>query len=267
MIDDSGTPASCRLCEEIAIASHGTCFLGFSRGKDSLCSWLFLRNFFDRIIPFHSVSVPGLGFINRSLEYYESFFKTEIIRYIEGDTLEGLRCLTFQPPHDEADIDALNLFEIHNVKFADMLRKKFNLPDAWCALGLSGYDSIERRGKCHELGGRNEGIRTFYPCFDWKATQVIDYIKKYGARIPGDYLLARRSLNDIPRYRHCKRMRVLYPEDFETVKLWFPFIEADLARNEFRLEKEAKCRVKEANQDGNAAESESNPAPSPPTQE
>ena len=74
-----GTEASRRLCEEISSMTGGRCLLGFSRGKDSIAAWLYLRGFFSEVIPFHCSSIPHLSFVDESLDYYEDVFKTKII--------------------------------------------------------------------------------------------------------------------------------------------------------------------------------------------
>ena len=91
--------------------SGGTCFLGFSRGKDSIAAWLQLRKFFTRIIPFHCASVPHLGFVDASLDYYERVFQTKILRYMDGACLEALGTLYWQPPDSEPDIDGMDLWK------------------------------------------------------------------------------------------------------------------------------------------------------------
>ena len=77
------TKATDELCAEIAKKSHGTVFLMCSRGKDSLCAWLQLRKYFNRIIPFHCATVPGYQFADEYLDYLEYMFDTRILRKVE----------------------------------------------------------------------------------------------------------------------------------------------------------------------------------------
>jgi hypothetical protein len=230
------TEASRRLCQEVSRLSGGVCFLGFSRGKDSIVSWLFLKRYFSRVIPFHCSSVPGLEFVEKSLEYYEKHFSCDVERILSGDVSAAIANLVYQPPSDEREIDSLGFWQYDNHTVVQLLREKYNLPNAWCAYGISMNDSIDRRiyvGKCM---GRNDMNRTFYPCYDWSRKMVIDTIMEAGIRLPGDYKLASRSMASVPNFRHLYRMRTVFPKDFERVKLLFPFIEAMLAKMEFRAE-------------------------------
>ena len=84
------TPATDALCKQIAKKSKGVCFLGFSRGKDSVCAWLQLRRFFDRIIPFHCATLPGLEFAEKALRYYEDEFERHILRMMDASLSSDL---------------------------------------------------------------------------------------------------------------------------------------------------------------------------------
>ena len=229
-----GTEKTRQLCSEIAAASGGVCFLGFSRGKDSITSWLWLRKFFDRIIPFHCASVPGLSFVDESLEYYEEYFQTKIERCISGDIMHAISNLVFQPIEDEQLIDSLEIVSYDNHEVFLSLRAKYNLPQAWCAFGINASDSIDRRIYVNKCGGRHDHRQTFYPCYDWTKAQILDAVNRSGVKLPKDYLLANRTLASIPNLRHLISMETMMPEDFARVELVFPFIRARLARNLFR---------------------------------
>jgi len=230
------TEASRRLCESISSISGGVCFLGFSRGKDSIAAWLYLRKFFKTIIPFHCASVPHLSFVDESLDYYEKVFDTKIIRCLAGEIPASIQNLIYQPLENEEEIDSLELWKYDNHDIIDLLREQYG-NDIWCAFGINLTDSIDRRIYVQKNQGRNEERKTFYPCFDWTKNQIIEAIDKAGIKLPGDYKLANRSLAGIPNFRHLYRMQEVYPQDMEKIELWFPFIRAQLARNEFRAEK------------------------------
>ncbi|HNS45421.1 MAG TPA: hypothetical protein PKH37_09350 [Alphaproteobacteria bacterium] len=229
-----GTEKTRQLCSEIAAASGGVCFLGFSRGKDSIASWLWLQKFFDRIIPFHCASVPGLSFVDESLEYYEEYFQTKIERCISGDIMHAISNLVFQPIEDEQLIDSLEIVSYDNHQVFLSLRAKYNLPNAWCAFGINASDSIDRRIYVNKCNGRHDHRQTFYPCYDWTRAQILDAVSRFGVKLPKDYLLANRTLASIPNLRHLINMEKEMPDELARVELVFPFIRARLARNEFR---------------------------------
>lgn len=222
------------LCREISAKSGGVCLLAFSRGKDSLAAWLHLRKFFGRIIPFHLSSVPGLKFVDDSLDAYETLFDTPIDRLVSPSLTRAVAKMIYQPLEDEVVIDAIPfpLFDEH--KCADYIRTKHRVPSAWCAYGIGKNDSIGRRGWMVKMQGKNPKWRSFYPCWDWNRTQILDVIREQSIPLPADYHLAPRSLNGVPTEKHLERMETMMPEDFATIELHYPFIRATLARNEFR---------------------------------
>lgn len=233
-----GTPASIELCTRMSEISEGVCVLGFSRGKDSLAAWLFLKNFFHRIIPFHGSLVPGLGFVERSLAYYEEVFETKIERCISPICFaHGLQQLQFQLPGDEQSINDLGLWEYTEHNMGRLIADKYSVPFAWNAFAYSMYDSLDRIGWVKKCKGVHEKHVSFYPCFDWKPSQVLEYIQQHNVSLPEDYLMGGRTMCSSFDTCMMERMKELYPEDHEIVKLWFPLIEARLARNEFRKRK------------------------------
>lgn len=232
------TPMSEKLCKEITEQSGGVCILGFSRGKDSLAAWLQLRKYFNRIIPFHCASIPGLSFAETSLRYYEEYFGTKIERMMSGGVSAAISNLVYQVPHDEPLIDSMEFMVYDNHIIAECLRHKYKAPKAWCAFGINLTDSIDRRIYVTKNQGRNPARRTFYPCFDWTKKMILQAIDEAGLKLPGDYLLASRTLAGTPTYRHMQRMREVFPEDYERVKKCFPLVEACLARMEWRAEAE-----------------------------
>ena len=229
-----GTPESRSLCEAIAAATGGVCFLGFSRGKDSIAAWLYLRKFFSRIIPFHCASVPGLSFVDESLRYYEKAFGTSILRFMDGAVTAAIDNLIWQPPGSEDEVNAMELWHFDKHDIIETLQKEMNLPRAWCAFGINLSDSIDRRIYVSKNKGRNPERMTFYPCWDWSKAQIVQTVRVAGLNLPADYRMAARSMAAVPSYRHLLRMEAMFPEDFRRVEAAFPMIRAELARQWFR---------------------------------
>lgn len=246
------TPGSTRLCEDIARRAEGVCLFGFSRGKDSIAAWLQLRRFFHTIIPFHIATVPHLSFIDRALAYYEKEFQTKIHRVVSGDSRWLMANLVFQPGGDDQAIDKISLGRYNNNDVADVMREIYTakhggpMPDkGWVAYGMAASDSMFRRLRMTEKGtrtlrkdaGYRESTRVFFPCYDWSRDQIMKAVEVSGLRLPDDYHLSNRTLAHID-HSQLPRLRALYPEDFQRVKAMFPFIEAHIARNEFRKRKQ-----------------------------
>lgn len=229
-----GTPETESLCRNVAETSGGVAILSFSRGKDSVAAWLYMRKFFPKIIPFHCASVPGLSYVDESLAYYEEFFKTPIIRYMDSECGGAVHRLWFQPVEDEDEIDRVGFWKYDKNELANLIRKKHGIQNAYCAFGINQSDSIDRQVRVKECQGRHDGVKSFYPCWNWSRAEIMRIIEENQVRLADDYLIACRSTAGLPGIRVLERMESVFPEDFRKVRLMFPFIQAVVARNEFR---------------------------------
>lgn len=233
------TPETDQLCKVMARLNKGVCVLGFSGGKDALAAWLYLRNYFHTIIPFHATLIPGIKYIERSLAYYEEVMQTKIERVMCGYFFKSQMFGVFQPYEALEVVDDCDLFHwegsTYKSPLGHLVAEKYGLPDThWPAFGFSMYDSLDRIKWVRNTKGKHDKYRCWYPCWNWKPTQVKDYLKQHDISLSEDYLLCNRSLDHIPHFYHLEKIRELYPEDYETIKFWYPFVEAREARQLFR---------------------------------
>ena len=228
------TPATDELCREIAKKSHGTIFAFVSRGKDSLCMWLNLLKYFTRIIPVHFATVPGYQFADEYLDYLEGMFNTRILRMMGEDLKMALVRHIYQDSPWECDvIDSVFPDEdFTKLDVLDYLRMKFNLPRAWCAVGISQNDSIDRLIYCRKNGGKNLKNRTFYPCFDWPKEELLNAIGESGLVVSPEYKYTKRSMGGIPSATYNRVMMEHFPQDWELTKKWYPLAEVKNIREE-----------------------------------
>lgn len=228
-------------CKNIASLSEGTCFLMFSRGKDSVAAWLYLRNFFKRIIPFYLYDIPDfLSFEEQSLAYYEDYFGIKIERFLDGNVVKDWQDLVFQSPLTEKIIDDFGYLKSYTVfDIVDFLRKKHNAPKGWCAASLSLCDNLCRRTIINTRGAVNYRRMIFYPCFDWTKKMILDIIKKHNLKLAPDYLFSPRSFS-FRRYSNLMWVFKNRPDDFKKIEQYFPMIKAAIVREELVSEKEAK---------------------------
>lgn len=213
------------LCEEIAKKSNGTCFLMFSGGKDSVCAWLQLRRYFNRVVPFHCASFPHLAYKDATLDYYEYQFQTRILRMMGEDLKMALARHVYQETIDQCKrIDKLirPVDDYDKLTILSYLRYKFNLPRAWCAVGISASDSIDRRIYCNQTGGKSEEHRTFYPCWDWPRSEIIKAIKESGLKLSSEYKYSKRSMGGVPSATYNAIWAEHYPDDFEKIRFFYP---------------------------------------------
>ena len=221
------TEATDGLCREIAKKSNRTCFIMLSRGKDSLCAWLQCLKYFDRVIPFHCALLPGYQHVTEYLSYLEVMFNAKVLRMLGEDLRMSLVRYAYQDrPWECAEID--EKFEDVSYSKLDILgylRMKFNLPRAWCAVGISKNDSIDRLIYCRKNNGRNERNRTFYPCWDWPREEILNTIADAGLCLAPEYKYSRRSLGGVPGAAYNRILKEHFPRDWETTKLWYPLAE------------------------------------------
>lgn len=215
--------------------------LCFSRGKDSLCAWLYLRHLgVTNILPYTMITIPGLSFVDKSIAYFEEVFGTEIRQFMNGETYLNLNSLFYQPVEDEALIQKHDFWEFYCAALAELLVKEQGYKEGeWIlARGISMYDTLNRIKWVYNCRGRRasppHAVEEFFPCWDWKQSQIREFIKKKGVSLTLDYTLDKTDMTDVPLLCTLHNMREKYPKDFERVKLYYPFIEARLARNEFR---------------------------------
>ena len=228
------TEATDRLCREIAKKSHGTIFLMLSRGKDSLCAYLQCLKYFNRIVAFHCSTLPNYRFADEYLDYLEAMLNTRILRMMGEDLKMALVRHVYQDSPWECDVID-NVFpdrDFTKLDVLEYLRMKFNLPRAWCAVGISQNDSIDRLIYCRKTGGRNESHRTFYPCFDWPREEMLRAITDAGLVLAPEYKYVNRSMGGIPSATYNKVMMEHFPQDWELTKKWYPLAEVKNVRED-----------------------------------
>lgn len=238
-LPDYSTPETDALCREIAKKTHGEIFLSFSRGKDSLCAWLQCKKFFRKIHVFHCASYPGLKYASAALDYYERAMSdigeepVHIIRLVGEEVPMALPRAMYQTPDDLDELTELDTPDFSKIDILEQMRHDFNLPRAWCAFGISMYDSIDRRIYITKTRGRNKSHLSFYPCFDWPRAEIIRAVRESGVKLSGEYRWASRTLGGVPSATVNRILRDHYPEDWERVQAIYPLAWAKTLREKY----------------------------------
>lgn len=206
--------------------------LSFSMGKDSLATWLWLRERFN-IIPYFLYWVPGLQFVEESLDYYEQFFGQHIIRLPHPLLYKLLRSFAYQPPERVGRLDSLRLVDYDFAFLDEILASEQQLgPDYFCAVGMRAADNLQRLRLIQQMGALGNIKRRYYfAIWDWKLEQVADLIMQSGVALPPDYAYWGRTLAAYD-YQYLAPIRQHYPQDFERIRFWFPLIDAEMFRYE-----------------------------------
>lgn len=228
------TEATDSLCKEIAKKSHGTIFCMLSRGKDSLVAYLNCLKYFQRVIPLHCATVPGYRFSDEYLDYLEAMLNTRILRMMGEDLKMALVRHIYQESPWECDVidQVFPDRDYTKLDVLEYLRMKFNLPRAWCAVGISKNDSIDRLIYCRKTGGKNVGNRTFYPCWDWPREEMLRAITDAGLVLSPEYKYVNRSMGGVPSATYNKVMMEHFPQDWELTKKWYPLAEVKNVRED-----------------------------------
>lgn len=208
-----------------------TVILLFSRGKDSIGTWLAVRDHFN-VIPVYQYYIPSLSFIDESLRYYEKAFGAKIHQVPHTRFLESLYACEYQT---KERCDKLMKHGVNVWSFRRDLCRQFaeeqGHKDAFAALGLRMDDSNMRRMIIKKNGVISFKRMEFLPIFDWSKARLIEEIKASGIKLPVDYKMFDRSY-EFPKYASLRHIRKHYPQDYETILQWYPLIEAEMMRYE-----------------------------------
>lgn len=218
------------LCRQMAERNDGICLLRFSCGKDAIASYIQLRRFFKEIIPVFHYMHPDLGFINKSLEYYEGIMGRHIFRVPNRMLYKHLNSGAFQTKASWAHINKMKLPNFDNDEVNDYIKDDLGLDrSVMTAIGVRAADSLNRWRTVNKYGAVNEKKRTFYPVYDWDIKRLVSEIKESGIKLPIDYKLWGKSF-DGQDYRFIKPLKDHFPEDYEKLKQLFPLLDVELKR-------------------------------------
>jgi uncharacterized glyoxalase superfamily protein PhnB len=206
--------------------------LAFSRGKDALATWLQLRRFRFEVFPYYRVGLPGLRFEEESLAYYEKVFGTKIHRFLTPHFLRNINRAAFQTPANCWHADTLVEWTSDEQAAALLAARGWD-PNTWEAVGIRASDNLVRSTTIKRYGPLNSKRRTWYPVYDWSNDRVFEEIKASGIKLPPDYHLWGRSLDGI-HHRFMEALRREYPADYARHLEFFPLLEVEFKRLEFR---------------------------------
>jgi hypothetical protein len=224
-----------KLCERIAAESRTSDVIcAFSMGKDSISSYIQLKRYFKRVHNVFYFMIPNLKFQRESLDYYEQKFGEKIHVIPSPHWYTHLYKLMYQSPDRITAIDNMiysgKLFIPTYQQLFTVVRDEIGVPQStYVANGVRQADSIVRRLAINKCGGENKKEKVFYPVYDWNINKVKEEIKESGIKLPIDYKIWGRTFDGV-EMAFIKGLKENFPEDYETVKFWFPFVEMDFLR-------------------------------------
>lgn len=217
-----------------------TVLLGFSGGKDSLCAWLRLREYFGRIIPIFHYWLPALEFVERALTHYEERFRTPIVRVPHPGLMQMLRYGAFQPAHRYQICEWWNYASADFRAQADWVAadQGIELSDAWLAVGIRSADSVRRLTFFQRFGAVNPQTRKFYPIASHRKSDIVEMLRAADIKLAPEYSCMPRSFDGFS-IEYLRPIRERFPRDFQRIKEWFPLIEAEFYRAAIYEQKES----------------------------
>ena len=228
-IEINGVPPSSEIRASLALDGRPQ-LLAFSAGKDSVAAWLALREAGVEVAPFYLWYVPRLGFVERTLDYFEDYFGQRIARYPHPSFYRWLNSFTFQAPERLAIIEAAKLPEPDYRFVADCVRRDHNLAeDTWECDGVRAADSVIRRTALTKNGALRGSTLKASVVWDWRKHHVMSTLAEHGIPLPPDYEWFGRSFDGIG-YQFLPAIKEHAPDDYQRILDWFPLADLELIR-------------------------------------
>jgi hypothetical protein len=228
----SHIPPSDQLAAQVR-SETDTLLLAFSGGKDSLATWLFLREQGFVVHPYYMYLVPGLRSDREMLDHYEQAMSQRVLR-VPHPVLyyNNLLEYVYQPPQNVAKIRSLGMHAMTISDYPRILAGEYGLDAYYNAMGFRASDSLYRRGFISFAGALSQGRgRHYYPIWDWSLEQTLDRIQASGVKLWKIYRTIRRNILSL-EYRDLVANYADYPDDIERIKVFFPLVGAEFFRNE-----------------------------------
>ena len=198
----------------------------FSGGKDSVCVLDLCHRYFRRVQPVFMQIGPMLSFHKAMHAWAEDKYGVEILKLPHPGVVDCLRYGVFRNYQD---------FSIPVITFKDIWNySRLQTGIWWIAAGEKIADSIVRRAMIKGDGGCvNAKIGRFYPLAEWTIKDVYAYMRQRRLRMTPEYESYGGSYNGslVPHSLHWLKRH--YPNDYEKMRAWFPFIDVATKRIEF----------------------------------
>jgi hypothetical protein len=115
--------------EKIKELKGQTVLLAFSRGKDAIVTWLYLREHDINVIPVYYSLCPEIEFVNESLSYYEKYFQQKIEVLPSERYADMIQCGVFLTKSRSELADTLEFTGYDKKQLNQYMRKKFSQKD------------------------------------------------------------------------------------------------------------------------------------------
>lgn len=196
--------------------------VAFSGGKESVVVADMCHRYFKNVKMFFMYICPDLSFQERTLEFYEKKWQTEIIRIPHMDVSEYFHYGSFRNPDWTFPVVSINDI-YHYIRLeTDMW---------WIAAGERIDDSIVRRAMMKKSGSIDVQRGRFYPISAWNKKDVLKYIKFHNLYLGQDSRKLGFSFKSLWG-KELSMVKKFFPDDYRKIIKLYPFAEAGVMRYE-----------------------------------
>lgn len=196
--------------------------VAFSGGKDSVVTLDLCCRYFKRVSAFFMYQVPDLSFQEATIRYAEKRYGITIERIPHFELSEFMAAGAMRKEDYSVPIININ----------DCYRYIRLINDAWwIAAGERIADSIIRRAMIKRSGCVDEKRGRFYPVANFNKAEILAYIKHHKLKPAPETAVIGHSFRSLMP-KDAYMIKAHYPQDFEKIKRWFPFIEASVKHYE-----------------------------------
>lgn len=204
-------------------AKFDTCLVGYSGGKDSLVISELCSRAFRKVVGFYLWFIPGLRCIEEQLEFARQRWKMEILQYPAVGYLSRKLTSSQYGPH------WYTREEYDGGKIPDQaIRVMEETGIGVCVLGMKNADHINRKTALRRQEKKYQNV--INPLKSWRKLDVLAYLKTCNIPIPPSDGRVSGSI-DLTTYS-LLWLHQFYPDDFEKMERWFPYIRAVVLRKQ-----------------------------------
>jgi hypothetical protein len=220
------------------LPKNNATLVSFSMGKDSIATFLEVRDHFENVVPFYLEGVPELEFVENNLAYYEQKIGRHIIRLPQPAFYGMLNNLLYQPPIEARHrlIWSWQLPHHTHDELHDIVCQIEGLDPltTYTGIGLKYADSIQRRTSLSRNGLVTHSKKKYYPIAQYNKQDVLDKVASAGWKLPTDYKYMKDSFDGF-QIRYLLPIRDHFPADYQKILEWFPLVELEIYRYERSL--------------------------------